>query len=74
MLNFTDRLFIGMFFDVLVLVARGCLFEGAYGLKTLTSKKALSYWPPQKPLAATSNLAPSSVMAEELARVSPVSG
>ena len=76
MLNFTDPLFIGTFFDVLVLSVASSkrLPVGVYGLKILTSKKALSYWPPQKALAATSNLVPSSVMAEEQARVSPVSG
>ena len=47
---------------------RGCLFDGAWGLKTFTSKR-----PPQKPLAATSSLAPSSVIAEAPESASPES-
>ena len=44
------------------------------GLKTHTSKKAHSKRPPQKPLAATSSLAPSFVMAQVPERASPVIG
>ena len=40
-----------------------CLFVGASGLNTLTSRSILSYLPPQNPLAAISNLAPSVVFA-----------
>ena len=48
---------------------RGCLFDGAWGLKTSTSKQ-----PPQKPVAATSSLAPSSVIAEAPESASPAIG
>ena len=47
---------------------------GASGLKTRTSKKVLSRRPPQKPFAAMSSLAPSSIIAEAPLRVSPESG
>ena len=51
-----------------------CLFEGAYGLKTLTSKNALSNLLPQKPSAAISNLAPSCLLADAPDSASPVMG
>ena len=44
----------------------GCLFEGANGLNTLTSKNVLSYVPPQKPFATMSRRAPSWVFAVAL--------
>ncbi len=49
-------------------------FEGACGLKILTSKYryALSKRPPQKPFAAMSSLAPSSLIAEAPLSVSLV--
>ncbi len=47
-------------------------FEGARGLKTLTSKYALSKRPPKKPFAAMSSLAPSSLIAEAPLSVSLV--
>ena len=43
-------------------------------MNTRTSKKARSKGPPQKPFAATSSLAPSSVMAEAPESASPVMG
>ena len=59
----------------LYVAARLCWrLEGAIGLKTLTSKNALSYRPPQKPLAAICSLAPSSVTAEAPVMGSPVIG
>ena len=39
-------------------------FEGARGLNTRTSKKALSFREPQKPSAATSKRAPSELTVE----------
>ena len=48
------------------------LLDGARGLNTLTSRNILSSLPPQKPLAAMSNLAPSSVFAVRLVIVSVV--
>ena len=39
-------------------------FEGARGLNTCTSKKALSFREPQKPSAATSKRAPSELTVE----------
>ena len=56
MFNFSDPLFIRTLLNPLVLsveVGWVCLFEGAWGLKTLTSKYVLSNVPPQKPFAAT---------------------
>ncbi len=44
------------------------------GLKILTSKYALSRRPPQKPFAAMSSLAPSSLIAEAPLSVSLVMG
>ena len=44
------------------------------GLKTLTSKKALSKAPPQKPLATMSNRAPSCVFTVAALKVSLVIG
>ena len=52
----------------------GCLFEGANGLNTLTSKNALSYVPPQKPFATMSRQAPSWVLAVALVSCSLESG
>ena len=43
-------------------------------MKTLTSKKVRSNRPPQKPLAATSSLTPSSLIAEAPESASPVIG
>ena len=50
------------------------LFNGAWGLNTLTSTKVLSCLPPQKPFAAMSSQALSVVMAVRLAMVSEESG
>ena len=50
------------------------LFDGAWGLNTLTSTKVLSSLPPQKPFAAMSSRALSVVMAVRLAMVSEESG
>ena len=50
------------------------LSEGAWGLKILTSKKALSERPPQTPFAAMSSLAPSSEIAVAFESTSPVIG
>ena len=72
MLDFPNSLFVGQFLDVFVFSVaggRGCLFDGARGLKTFTSKRS-----PQKPLAATSSLASSSVIAEAPESASPVIG
>ena len=44
------------------------------GVKNPSLKNARSKRPPQKPLAATSSLAPSSVMAEAPVSNSPVTG
>ena len=77
MLNLTDALFIGTLFRVLVLSiagADGLVIGGGMGLKIQTSKKAHSWRPPQNLLAAISNLAPSSMMAEAPERGSPVTG
>ena len=52
----------------------GCLFEGANGLNTLTSRNPLSYVPPQKPFATTSSRAPSWVLAVALVSCSLESG
>ena len=38
----------------------GVVLDGASGLRTLTSKNVFSKWPPQKPSAAMSDLAPMS--------------
>ena len=51
-----------------------CLLDCAWGLNTRMSKKALSCCPPQKPLAATSNRAPSVTIAVAPLRASPVRG
>ena len=51
-----------------------CLFEGANGLNTLTSRNALSYVPPQKPFATMSRRAPSLVLAVALVSCSLESG
>ena len=50
--------------------------SGWFGLKkrTLTSKNARSHLPPQKPLAATSSRALSSVLALRVEKDSPLSG
>ncbi len=45
------------------------LFDGAWGLNTLTSTKVLSSLPPQKPFAAMSSRVLSVVMAVRLACV-----
>ena len=45
--------------------------RGGIGVKTITSNNALSNLPPQKPLAATSSLALSSVVALRVDSVSP---
>ena len=49
-------------------------FEGALGLKFLTSKNAISNRLSQKPLAQTSRHAPSSVEVDLRQRISPVIG
>ena len=77
MLNLTDALFIGMLFRVLMLSIAGgdgLVIGGGTGIKIRTSKKARLWRPSQNPLAAISNLAPSSVMAEAPERGSPVTG
>ena len=71
MLDFSNSFFVGLFS---VAGGEGCLLDGAWGLNILTSKKARSKHPPQNTLAATSSLAPSSVMAEVPERASPVIG
>ena len=48
-------------------------FEEAKGLKTLTSKKALSFLEPQKPSAAISKRAPS-VQTDDVGKLSPKRG
>ena len=50
------------------------LFEGAWGLKILTSKYVFSKRPPQNPLTAMSSLAPSVLTEVAPFRTSPVSG
>ena len=50
------------------------LFEGASGLKTLTSKKALSKELPQNPWATMSRRAPSFLLVEAPSRDSLVMG
>ncbi len=60
-------------FPFIFLVGSG-LRGRVHGLKILTSKYALSKRPPQKPFAAMSNLAPSSLMAEAPLSVSLVTG
>ena len=52
----------------------GVDFEGALGLKILTSMYDLSNRPPQKPLAAMSSLALPSQLAVLYCRVSPEKG
>ena len=52
----------------------GVVLDGASGLRTLTSKNVFSKWPPQKPSAAMSDLAPMSVMVEASLKVSLVTG
>ena len=77
MFDFANSLLVSLFFDSFMLPVaggKGLSVEGACGLKTLTSKKARSWCPPQKPLAATSSLAPSAVRAEALDSISPVTG
>ena len=49
------------------------MFEGAYGLKIHTSKKALSFLLPQNPLAEMSRGASSSLFAVAIDSVSPLS-
>ena len=57
----------------MVSIASGDVFlEVAWGLKTWTPKNACSKRPPQKPSAATSYLAPPSLIAEAPERASPV--
>ena len=77
MLNLTDALFIGKLFRVLVLSIAGedgLAIGGDMGIEDSNIKKARSWRPPQNPLAALSNLAPSSVMVEAPERRSPVTG
>ena len=78
MLDLTDLLFVLplLFFVVfLYVVANGyLLLEGARGLNTLTSKKALSKELPQKPCATISRRAPPCLFVEALLRVSLVTG
>ena len=50
------------------------LFDGAFGLKILTSKKVFSAWLPQNPLALITRCASSSVVVVCQWKVSPVSG
>ena len=52
----------------------GVVLDGASGLRTLTSKNVFSKWPPQKPTAAMSDLAPMSVMLETSLKVPGVTG
>ena len=52
----------------------GVVLDGASGLRILTSKNVFSKWPPQKPSAAMSDLAPMSVMVEASLKVSLVTG
>ena len=78
MLYFPDTLLIcSLFFFFMSAVARlgvGVVLDEASGLRTLTSKNVFSKWPPQKPSAAMSDLAPMSVMVVASLKVSLVTG
>ena len=51
-----------------------CLFDGAWGLNTLTSMKVFSKVPPQNPFAAMSSRAPSWQLAEAPIRALFITG
>ena len=67
-------LFVFFFMSAVASTGCGCGVRWSKWLRTLISKNVFSKWPPQKPSAAMSDLAPMSVMVEASLKVSLVTG